>query len=82
MSKGALAQGGIHSPAVVTAPGLGLAPGRSDALIAALDIAPFFFELAGGAKVKTVKAREEMLMKARSFAAILRVGIEATGNET
>jgi arylsulfatase len=81
LTKGALAQGGIHSPAVVSAPGLGLGPGRSDALIAALDIAPTFVELAGGTNTTTVGGRDVLPMTGRSFAALLRGEIQATRNE-
>src|SRR5690606_22454088 len=72
LTKGSLAQGGIHSPAVVSAPGLGLAPRRSAALIAALDIAPTFVELAGGTNSTTVGGRDVLPMTGRSFAAMLR----------
>lgn len=84
LSKGSLAQGGIHSPVVVSAPGLGLAPGRSDALVAALDIAPTFVELAGGSNTTTFGEREVLPMTGRSFAALLRGEIQAVrgDNET
>jgi arylsulfatase A-like enzyme len=82
LTKGALAQGGIHSPAVVSAPGLGLAPGRSDALLAALDIAPTFVELAGGTNTTTVGGREVLPMTGRSFAALLRGEVQTTRSES
>jgi arylsulfatase len=82
LTKGTLAQGGIHSPAAVSAPGLGLAPGQTDALIAALDIAPTFVELAGGTNGTTVGGREVLPMTGRSFAALLRGEVEATRSET
>jgi arylsulfatase A-like enzyme len=82
LSKGSLAQGGIHSPVVVSAPGLGLAPGRSDALMAALDIAPTFVELAGGSNVTNVGGRDVLPMTGRSFAALLRGEIQAVRSET
>jgi arylsulfatase len=82
LTKGALAQGGIHSPAVVSAPGLGLAPGQSDALLAALDIAPTFVELAGGTNTTTVGGREVLPMTGRSFAALLRGEVQATRSES
>jgi arylsulfatase A-like enzyme len=81
LSKSSLAQGGIHSPAVVSAPGLGLAPGRSDALIAALDVAPTFVELAGGTNTTTLGDREVLPMTGRSFAALLRGEITATRSD-
>src|SRR5690606_26473904 len=81
LSKGALAQGGIHSPAAGTAPGLGLAPGRSDALIAALDIAPTFVELAGGSNTTNFNGREVLPMTGRSFSALLRGEIAAIRDE-
>jgi arylsulfatase A-like enzyme len=77
LSKGSLAQGGIHSPVVVSAPGLGLMPGRSDALMAALDIAPTFVELAGGTNETNFNGREVLPMTGRSFAALLRGEIQA-----
>lgn len=77
LTKGALSQGGIHSPAAVTAPGLGLAPGRSDALIAALDIAPTFVELAGGSNATRFNDREVLPMTGRSFSALLRGELQA-----
>jgi arylsulfatase len=82
LTKSSLAQGGIHAPAVVSAPALGLAPGRSDALIAALDIAPTFIELAGGTNSTTVDGRAVLPMSGRSFAALLRGEITATRGET
>jgi arylsulfatase len=82
LTKSSLAQGGIHSPAVVSAPGLGLAPGRSDALIAALDVAPTFVELAGGTNSVSFGDREVLPMTGRSFAALLRGEIQATRSET
>jgi arylsulfatase len=82
LTKSSLAQGGIHAPAVVSAPALGLAPGRSDALVAAFDIAPTFIELAGGSNDTTVGEREVLPMTGRSFAALLRGEIAATRDET
>jgi arylsulfatase len=81
LSKGSLAQGGIHSPVALSAPGLGLAPGRSAALMAALDVAPTFIELAGGTNTTTVAGREVLPMTGRSFAAVLRGEIPATRAE-
>lgn len=77
LTKSSLAQGGIHSPVVVNAPGLGLAPGRSDALVAALDLAPTFVELAGGTNTTTFDGRDVLPMTGRSFAALLRGEIQA-----
>jgi arylsulfatase len=82
LTKGSLAQGGIHSPAVASAPGLGLAPGRSDALLAAFDIAPTFVELAGGTNTTTVGGRDVLPMTGRSFAALLRGELQATRSES
>ncbi|MEY4641855.1 MAG: hypothetical protein RLZZ227_1849 [Pseudomonadota bacterium] len=81
LTKSSLAQGGIHAPAVVSAPGLGLAPGRSDALIAALDVAPTFVELAGGTNTVSFADREVLPMTGRSFAALLRGEIAATRSD-
>lgn len=84
LTKGSLSQGGIHAPAVISAPGLGLAPGRSDALVAALDIAPTFVELAGGTNTTNVDGRTVLPMTGRSLAALLRGEISAvrSDNET
>jgi arylsulfatase A-like enzyme len=60
----------------------GLAPGRSNALLAALDIAPTFVELAGGTNTTTVGGREVLPMTGRSFAALLRGEVQATRSET
>ena len=65
-------------PAIVSAPALGLRAGRNDALVAALDLAPTFVELAGGTNDTTVGGREVLPMTGRSFAALLRGEIEAT----
>lgn len=77
-----LSQGGIHVPAVISAPGLGLAPGTSDALIAALDFAPTFVELAGGSNVTQVGGREVLPMTGRSLTALLRGEIQAVRSDT
>jgi arylsulfatase A-like enzyme len=66
----------------VSAPGLGLAPGQSDALIAAFDIAPTFVELAGGTNTINVDGREVRPMTGLSFSALLRGEIQATRSET
>ncbi len=81
LSKGSLAQGGIHSPVAVSAPGLGLMPGRSDALVAALDIAPTFVELAGGTNTTTVDGRQVLPMTGRSLSALLRGEIQAVRSD-
>ena len=78
LTKGSLAQGGIHVPAIVSAPALGVRLGRSHALLAALDLAPTFVELAGGSNATSVGGREVLPMTGRSFAALLRGEIEAT----
>jgi arylsulfatase len=77
LSKGSLAQGGIHVPFIVSAPTLGVRTGRSDALIAALDLAPTFVELAGGTNATTVGGREVLPMTGRSLAPLLRGETEA-----
>ena len=77
LTKGSLAQGGIHVPAIVSAPALGLRAGRSDALLAALDLAPTFVELAGGANDTTVGGREVLPMTGRSLAVLLRGEVDA-----
>ena len=78
LTKGSLAQGGIHVPAIVSAPALGLRPGRSDVLVAAHDLAPTFVELAGGTNETIVDGREVLPMTGRSFAALLCGETEAT----
>ncbi len=84
LTKGSLSQGGIHAPAAISAPGLGLAPGRSDALVAAIDIAPTFVELAGGSNSTSIDGRDVLPMTGRSLAALLRGEISAvrSDNET
>lgn len=71
LSKGFLADGGVHVPAFVSAPALGLEAGRSDALIAAFDVAPTFVELAG-ADPAAYAGQDVEPMTGRSFAAVLR----------
>jgi arylsulfatase len=72
LSKSAMADGGIHTPAFVSAPGLGVEPGRSDALVAVFDLAPTFVELAGGSNDTTVAGASVLPMTGRSFADVLR----------
>lgn len=72
LTKGSLAQGGIHVPLIMSAPALGLRTGRSDALAAALDLGPTFVELAGGTNTTTVGGREVLPMTGRSLAPLLR----------
>jgi arylsulfatase A-like enzyme len=81
LTKSSLAQGGIHSPVAVSAPGLGLAPGRSDALVAALDLAPTFVELGGGQNTTNFNGRDVLPMTGRSFAALLRGEIPAVRSD-
>lgn len=81
LTKSSLAQGGIHSPVAVSAPGLGLAPGRSDALVAALDLAPTFVELAGGTNTTDFNGRDVLPMTGRSFSALLRGEIPAVRSD-
>jgi arylsulfatase A-like enzyme len=59
-------------PLIVSAPTLGVKAGRSDALVAALDLAPTFVELAGGTNKTTVGGREVLPMTGRSLAPLLR----------
>lgn len=73
-----ISQGGIHVPAFVSAPALGLKPGRSNAFVAVLDVAPTFVELAGGKNDTVVNGREVLPMTGRSFAALLRGETTAT----
>jgi len=78
LTKGSLAQGGIHVPLIVNAPALGVKQGRSDALVAALDLGPTFVELAGGTNATVVGGREVMPMTGRSLAPLLRGDVDAT----
>lgn len=78
LTKGSLAQGGIHAPLIVSAPALGVKPGRSHALTAALDLGPTFVDLAGGENATVVGGREVMPMTGRSLAPILRGEVDAT----
>lgn len=82
LSKGSLAQGGIHSPAAISAPGLGLQAGHSAALVAALDLAPTFVELAGGSNSTSVDGREVLPMTGRSLGALLRGEATSVRSET
>jgi arylsulfatase A-like enzyme len=77
LTKGSLAQGGIHVPVIVSAPALGSRIGRSNALVAALDLAPTFVELAGGTNATNVGGREVLPMTGRSLTALLRGETEA-----
>jgi arylsulfatase len=73
LAKSAMAEGGIHTPAIVSAPGLGVASGRSDAIVAAFDLAPTFVELAGGdGGTFTLDGAATLPMTGRSFAGLLR----------
>jgi arylsulfatase len=72
LTKASLAQGGIHVPVIVSAPALGLSAGQSDALLAALDLAPTFVELAGGHNDTTVGGRDVQPMTGRSLVPLLR----------
>jgi arylsulfatase len=65
-------------PVIVSAPALGVRPGRSAALVAALDLAPTFVEMAGGTNGTSVSGREVLPMTGRSLAPLLRGDIEAT----
>jgi arylsulfatase len=82
LTKGSLAQGGIHVPLIMNAPALGLKAGRSDALAAALDLGPTFVELAGGTNTTTVGGRPVLPMTGRSLAALLRGETEALRGPT
>jgi arylsulfatase len=73
LSKLSMAEGGVHVPAIVSAPRLGVPRGRSDALIAVFDLAPTFVELAGGDNGPfTLGGAERLPMTGRSFAGVLR----------
>src|SRR5690606_41394730 len=63
---------------IVSAPALGVKPGRTHALVAALDLAPTFVELAGGTNDTVVGGREVLPMTGRSIAPLLRGEAEAT----
>lgn len=72
LTKGSLAQGGIHAPLIVSAPALGLKAGRSNALSAALDLGPTFVDLAGGTNTTSIRGRAVSPMTGRSLAPLLR----------
>lgn len=74
LSKGFLADGGQHVPAFVTAPGLGLDAGRSDAVVAAFDLAPTFVDLAGGDAADNGGMADAVPVTGRSFADVLMGG--------
>ncbi len=78
LAKTALAEGGIRAPAIVNAPGLGLAPGQTDELVAVFDLAPTFVELAGGGNgAFSVEGESVLPMTGRSFADLMRGDAEA-----
>ena len=73
LAKTNIAEGGIHVPAMVSAPGLGLRPGESDAVVAVFDLAPTFVELAGGTNDTVASdGRTVLPMTGRPFAGVLR----------
>lgn len=74
LSKGFLADGGQHVPAFVHAPALGLEAGRSDAVVAAFDLAPTFVELAGGDITDNGGKADALPVTGRSFADVLMGG--------
>lgn len=81
LAKGFLADGGTHVPAFVTAPTLGLEPGKSDAVIAAFDVGPTFLELAGADQNAHNDEPDTVPVTGRSFADVLR-GETGAGRST
>ena len=78
LRKSFTAEGGHRVPAIVSAPGLGLTPGRNDAILATYDIAPTFLELAG-ADIDAYAEQEGVIpITGRSFAALIK-GEDFTG---
>jgi arylsulfatase A-like enzyme len=70
-TKGFAAEGGIHVPGIVYAPGLGLESGRSHAKIVTYDIAPTLLELAG-VSATLVDRPQALPITGRSFAGLFR----------
>ncbi len=81
LSKGFLAEGGTHVPAFVSAPGLGLEAGRSEAVIAAFDMAPTFLELAGADPAAHADEPDTVPITGRSFAGVLRGEADAARSD-
>jgi arylsulfatase len=75
-------EGGVHVPAIVSAPGLGITRGRTDALAAVFDLAPTFLELAGATDAPAAAPADLMPITGRSFAGFLRGEPGATRGET
>lgn len=67
------AEGGIHVPAFVYGPSLGVPSGvRDDSVLIASDVAPTFLELAGGSIDAPSDRPDALPITGRSFAGILR----------
>jgi arylsulfatase len=73
LRKGTTAEGGIHSPAIVSGPGLGVPKGTSDdSLLTASDVMPTLLELAG-VELELANAPADTLpITGRSFLGVLQ----------
>ena len=69
--KGFIAEGGIRSPLIVSAPGVARTGGHSAAVAHVMDIAPTLLEIAGLEHPKTYQGREILPMQGRSMAGFL-----------
>ena len=78
------AEGGIHVPAIINGPALGVPAGRSDAIVAVHDLAPTFLELAGASETVPAPPGAEPFhpITGRSFAGLLRGEVAMTRADT
>jgi arylsulfatase len=72
LTKAYTAEGGIHVPAIINGPKLGVPTGRNDALIITYDVAPTFLELARADPALYADREDVLPITGRSFAGLLR----------
>jgi len=73
LQKFSTAEGGIHVPAIVNAPALGIPGGRrDDSVLTASDVAPTFLELAGAGLAAPSNRPDALPITGRSFAGVLQ----------
>jgi arylsulfatase len=73
LQKYSTAEGGIHVPAIVSAPALGIPVGRrDDSVLIASDNAPTFLELAGADLAAPSNRPDALPITGRSFAGVMR----------
>ena len=77
--KTSTGEGGIHVPAFVSGPALGIPVGRrEDSLIMTYDVAPTILELAGVPTAPPKDQPDALSITGRSFASVLRGQVNAT----